>query len=342
MGHCNLGKLAAIALAFLLAPHFNALADLAVVPELAPSPIGKPLTPEKVRLGRMLFFDSRLSLDGKISCRSCHEVTATLGQGGNGSDGLVVAKGIFGWNGSRNTPTVLNSGLRQYLFWDGRASSLEEQAKGPLINPIEMGMPDLSAVEKVVNSISGYRRLFDQAFGPRKTLVKITIEEIVEAIAAYERTLTTPNSKFDRFQRGNLSALSAQERKGWERFQKIGCVACHGAPTFTGKDYFVRFPLRENRELDFALGLTVDLGRYRITRNPAEMNRWRVPSLRNVEVTGPYLHNGAVANLEEAVRIMGRVQLGVVLEDDDVRSLVLFLKTLTGKLPTEVPPALPK
>lgn len=331
-----------LAFAFLVGSSLEAKAEIGVVPDVAPSPKGNSLTPEKVALGRILFFDPRLSQNGKISCRSCHEVSASFDHGGNGVDGLEVAKGIFGLRGPRNTPTVLNAGLRQHLFWDGRASSLEEQAKGPLVNPIEMGMPNLNAVERVVNSISGYKRLFEKAFSLRVSREKITIKEITDAIATYERTLTTPNSKFDQFQRGDQNALTAQEQKGWERFQKIGCVACHGAPTFTGKDYFVRFPLRENRELDFALGLTVDLGRYRITKNPAEMNRWRVPSLRNVEVTGPYFHNGAVANLEEAVRIMGRVQLGVVLEDEDVRSLVLFLNTLTGKLPTEAAPALPK
>jgi cytochrome c peroxidase len=247
-----------------------------------------------------------------------------------------VATGVAGLRGGRNVPTVWNSAFRRALFWDGRAGSLEEQAQGPLLNPVEMGNPDARALVASVTAIPAYRAALERVFGGTG------IAEIARALAAYERTLVTPRSPFDRFHAGEAGALGAQEKRGWEKFQARGCVACHGAPTFTGEDYFIRFPLYSIPEEDRRHGFTRDLGRYEATRAPWDKNRWRVPSLRNVALTAPYLHNGALTELAEVVRLMGKAQLNKVLPEDDIADIVAFLRSLTGVPPAEEPPTLPE
>ncbi len=308
-----------------------------VVPPISPSSTGSKDTPEKIELGKKLFFDPRLSSTKKISCSSCHRIEES---GASGTDSKRVAEGVFGFHGDRNTPTVWNSGLRSALFLDGRSPSLEDQAKGPILNPLEMGIKDAKTAEKAIADIPGYRKFFQKAFGKTEK-DPITIDEIAQAIGAFERTLNTPDSAFDRYQRGDSGAISSRALRGWNTFQRQACVACHGAPTFLHQDYFIRFPTREAREYDRIYGLTKDLGRFKFTKQYQDKNLWRVPSLRNVAITGPYFHNGSVDSLEEAVRIMGKAQLGKTLTQEEVEDIVEFLKSLTGKAPKIVRPVLP-
>lgn len=317
--------------------------DTQTIPRVAPAPPDNPITEAKVRLGKMLFFDKRLSVNQTVSCESCHPVTSAAGNPPPGTDRLRVSRGVFGLVGSRNSPTVWNAGLRKKLFWDGRADSLEAQAKGPPTNPVEMGMPHPEAITSSIAKVRGYAPLFREAFGgPDSGGQLITYDRVAQAIATYERTLMTPNSPFDRFQKGDAQALSAQAQRGWKRFQDLACVACHGAPTFTGSDYFVPFPLRSSREIESQLKIMADPGRMQATQQLGDRNRWRVPSLRNVAITGPYFHNGSVNTLEEAVRLMGQTQLGRKLSDSDVSEIVAFLESLTGQVPIQTPPELPR
>lgn len=298
------------------------------LPSKAPAPENNPMSPEKITLGERLFFDKNLSLDGSLSCSSCHDVI-----GGSGDDGNPTAIGIDGQVGGRNSPTVWNAAFQSVLFWDGRARSLEEQAKGPLINPIEMGMPSWEAVEDRVKASPIYVRLFAKAFGEG---AMIDIERIAQAIASYERTLITADSAYDRFIKGELDALSPQQLRGMAQFQSVGCVNCHFGPNFSGASLFdPRAPLRI-----FPIYPTPFEQRYRLTQDSGaskpESGRgsWRVPSLRNVALTGPWLHNGSVNELAEVVRIMSSVQLGytgryLVWSDDHKIITELNRPTLT-------------
>jgi len=311
------------------------------IPPRAPAPPGNPITDEKVALGRQLFFDPRLSLDGTVSCHTCHRVVESAGVV-DGSDGLSTSIGVYGRRGGRNSPTVLNSGMRSALFWDGRAASLEEQAKGPLVNPVEMAMPSLDAVVAVVDAVPGYRAAFAVAFAAERPKGGgITIDEIAKAMATYERTLNTPDSPFDRYTAGDESALSPEARRGWERFRGLGCLGCHGTSTFSQQDFYLRMPANPVDDFEYLLGFNRDLGRGAVTGRGKDLNSWRVPSLRNVALTAPYFHNGLVTTLEQAVRIMARVQLRRTLEYEEVAELVAFLKSLTGRLPEQTPPELP-
>ncbi|MES9990674.1 MAG: cytochrome c peroxidase [Candidatus Thiodiazotropha sp.] len=328
------------------------------LPSSAPEPRDNPSTKEKVRLGKMLFFDTRLSADGSLSCASCHEISDAKG----GSDGLSASIGIEGQQGSRNAPTVLNAAFQKVLFWDGRAASLEDQAKGPLVNPIEMGMPSLDRVVETVNGIAEYVEAFALAFPSQPS---ITIDNIAKAIAAYERTLITPDSPYDRFVRGEASALSEQQIRGMALFESTGCILCHSGPNFSAASIFSDdipfrlFPSIPGTEFERRYHLSDDPGA--ATNNSgSEPGVWRIPSLRNVNRTGPYFHNGSVTTLQEAVRIMARVQLNKslsnnatddnaiqwmpgnqrlivaneqALSDREIEEIVAFLKALDGDLP---------
>ncbi len=314
------------------------------LPEVAPAPADNPGTPEKVALGERLFHDRNLSRDRSVACASCHDVRS-----GNGTDSLPTSIGINGQRGGRNAPTVWNAAFQAVLFWDGRAASLEEQAKGPPLNAIEMGMPSLQAVEARVREDPAYRDAFARAFGDDKP---ITIDRIAKAIAAYERTLITPDTPYDRFIRGDLKAMTPAQLRGMARFQALGCVLCHSGPNFSAASLFdTRAPVRI-----FPVYPTPYEERYGLTRDsgaaPSGSGRgvWRVPSLRNVALTAPYFHNGSVKELREAVRIMSTVQLGhtghllvwsdrnkVLVELDrprvseaDIDDLVAFLNALSS------------
>lgn len=312
------------------------------LPLAAPTPASasQSARSERVDLGRMLFFDRRLSATREVSCASCHDVV----NGGSGADRSHVSTGVSGRRGRRNAPTVWNASDRAALFWDGRAASLEAQAAGPLLNPDEMAMTDERAVERALERIRGYREAFARAFADERSAsgrATISFREVVSAIATFERTLAAKASPFDRYASGGLDAITPEARRGWVRFQTIGCVACHGEPTFARGDYFVRFPLRPVPELDAVLGLTLDPGRGDGALTSNRTNTWRIPSLRNVALTAPYLHNGSVQTLDQMVRLMGRAQLAIALDDDDVRDIVAFLDSLTGVRPRVTAPTLP-
>lgn len=287
-----------------------------------------PLDAELVELGKTLFFEPRLSSTGEVSCASCHDLAA------GGVDGLAVSRGVAGRRGTRNAPTVWNAALRTALFWDGRAASLEAQAGGPILNPDEMGMPDEAAVVARLGALEGYRDAFARAFGDGD----VTFARVVAALAAFERTLLTPGSPFDRWVGGDEQALTPAAKRGWLAFNRLACIACHGEPTFSSRDVFVRFPVRAVTDTPYVLGATRDRGRGELTGLARDDNTWRVPSLRNVALTAPYLHNGSVAKLEQVVRLMGRAQLATTLSDEDVADLVAFLESLSGPLQGEQRP----
>ena len=282
------------------------------LPDKAPAPAWNPTTPEKVALGERLFHDPSLSIDGTISCSSCHDV-----HNGAGEDHRSGSLGVGGQVGSRNAPTVWNSGFQAVLFWDGRAASLEDQAKGPPTNPKEMGMSSLEAVEQRVKGNASYREPFAKAFGADHA---ITITLISAAIAAYERTLITTDTPYDRFVRGDEKALSEAQLRGMALFQSVGCIMCHSGPNFSGASVFDPppatqrlFPVFDSPKYVKRYNLTRDVG---ANEPGSKQGVWRIPSLRNVALTAPYFHNGSVDNLPEAVRIMATVQRGKRISND--------------------------
>lgn len=274
------------------------------LPEKAPAPPDNPTTPEKVALGKRLYYETRLSADGTLSCASCHDLYEK-----GGGDARSTAKGIGGQVGGRNSPTVWNSAFQSVVFWDGRARSLEEQAKGPIMNPIEMGMPSVAEVEHRVSTDASYREEFAKVFGANEP---ITIDLIAKAIAAFERTLITPDAPYDRFVRGDQTALTPQQIRGMALFESTGCVTCHKGPGFSDASLIDgQMAMRI-----FPTNPTVYEARYNLFNDAGQRGTWRVPSLRNIALTGPYLHNGAVSRLDEMVRIMASAQLGATVGDN--------------------------
>lgn len=261
-----------------------------------------------------------------------------------GEDHQVTSKGVKGQRGGRNSPTVWNSAFMSAQFWDGRAPNLEEQAKGPLLNPVEMGMENGDAVMNRVKAIPDYVADFEKVFGKGN----VGFDQLAQAIAAYERTLITPNSNFDKFKKGKWRVLSAQARRGMQKFQDVGCISCHMGPNFAGPalpegtGFYQKFPTYTDNEFEKKYKFSQDPGRYEATKNSSDKNMWRVPSLRNIELTAPYFHTGKVQTLEEAVRIMAKTQLNKDLHAAEVADIVAFLKSLTGERPKQTIPKLPK
>ncbi len=285
--------------------------------EVAENP-ANPLTEAKVHLGRMLYYDTRLSKNRTISCNSCHDLASF------GDDGKPVSSGIHEQTGGRSAPTVYNAALHIAQFWDGRAADVEAQAVGPILNPIEMGMPDSAYVLKVIQSIPGYVEAFAKAFPDDKE--PITYENVGRAIGAFERKLLTP-SRFDDFLKGDEKALSDEEKHGLTLFVTTGCTVCHNGMGVGG-------------HLFQKLGLvkawpTQDLGRFDATKNEVDKHFFKVPSLRNITETAPYLHDGSVKTLEEIVAKMAEHQLGRQLSGEDVRSIISFLGSLKGRVNEE-------
>ena len=315
-----------------------AAADWQALPEVAPAPADNPTTAAKVELGRMLFMDPRFSSTGTVSCNSCHNVM--LG----GEDNRPVSMGVHGQTGGRSAPTVWNSGFSSVQFWDGRAASLEEQAKGPVTNPIEMGMSELEEAMDRVRDIPGYKPYFEKAFGKDNPM---TVDNAARAVAAYERTLITPNSPYDRYVKGDKKALSEQQVRGMDSFANIGCTGCHSGAAFNGPilaagtGFYMKEPTFTDNDYVEQYRLTEDTGRFAVTNNEADKHLWKVPTLRNIAITAPYFHNGAVATLDEAVRVMAKVQLNQDLSDGQVADIVAFLDALTGEFPEQPLPQLP-
>lgn len=292
----------------------RALAIFGPLPPVAENQ-DNPLTEDKIRLGRMLYYDARLSVNNKIACNSCHQLDRF------GVDNEKTSPGHDGRRGDRNSPTTYNAAFHIAQFWDGRAKDVEEQAKGPILNPVEMGMPSEAAVVAKIEGIPGYLPLFRAAFpGQEKP---VTYDNIARAIGAFERKLVTP-SRFDDFLAGNDEALSAKERAGLAKFIDTGCVTCHQG-ALVGGTMFQKLGLVKPYP-------TADPGRAKVTGNEAERGFFKVPSLRNVAKTAPYLHDGSVATLQEMVRIMAEYQLGRTLSDSDVEDIVAFLESLTGRI----------
>ncbi len=286
----------------------------------------------------MLFFDPRFSSTGTVSCFSCHNIME------GGDDHRPVSIGVEGQRGGRNAPTVFNAAFLSSQFWDGRAATLEAQAKGPPVNPIEMGMKGLTQVIHRIQAIPGYRPYFEQAFGSGDV---VTMDNAAKAIAAYERTLITPGSAYDRYVEGDRTALTAQQVRGMNDFAALGCAACHQGPNFSGPPmppgtgFFMRFPVYPQSPYVAKYDLMSDPGRYDVTHKAEDRHVWRVPGLRNLVYTAPYMHNGSVKTLPEAVRVMASTQLNRELTAQQTADITAFLESLTGPFPRQTMPRLP-
>jgi cytochrome c peroxidase len=300
---------------------------LAGTPRLEPiQPIEYPtdLDEGMVELGKKLFFDPRLSLSGWISCNSCHNLSM------GGTDNLVSSIG-HGWaEGPINAPTVLNASYNLAQFWDGRALTLKEQAAGPIANPGEMASTHDLAVN-VLSTIPGYVKEFAEVFGEQP----ITIDLVTDAIAEFERTLVTPDSRFDLWLKGDDSALTTKEREGYELFKLTGCIGCHNGPA-VGGTAFQKMGSFNRYETE-----NPAVGRQDVTGERVDRMRFKVPVLRNIELTYPYFHDGKVRTLEEAVDTMVWVQLNRRFSEEGRGKVVAFLRTLTGKQPEFIIPQLP-
>ena len=277
-----------------------------------------------VELGKMLFFEPRLSRSGFITCNSCHNLST------GGVDNQVTSIGDYWAEGPINSPTVLNATGQIAQFWDGRAKTLSEQAAGPIENPMEMGSTHELAVKSIA-SVPGYGKYFKAAFGDEK----VDIERITQAIGAFEETLVTPNSRFDQWLKGNKEAITAQELAGYELFKSSGCTMCHNGAHVGGNTFEKMGLVRPYETTNTSEGVKAVSGKDR------DRMKFKVPTLRNVELTYPYFHDGAAKTLEEATEIMGDVQLGQRYTKEETASIVAFMKTLTGDQPQIIYPILP-
>jgi len=299
-------------------------AELDDTAAIVPVPRPQGLDPRKVKLGKLLFNDPRLSSDDTVSCATCHPLDR------GGADGLPRSVGVGGQVGLVNAPTVLNAGLNFRQFWDGRAASLEEQINGPVNNPVEMA----SSWEQLLGKLQAdpdYRRLFAQSYPDG-----ITAAAVRDAIATFERALNTPNSPFDRYLLGDTNALDLNARRGYRLFVDFGCISCHQGAN-VGGNLYARFGIIEDSLDQHKDAEGPDLGRFNLTGNPEDRFLFKVPSLRNVELTAPYFHNASAATLEEAIRVMGVNQLGLEICEMEQRLIAAFLRSLTGELDGDLP-----
>lgn len=299
------------------------------IPEEPPELEGNPRTPAKVQLGKMLFFDTRLSGGHTISCNTCHQLSM------GGDDGNETSRGHQAQKGPRNSPTVLNAVYNTAQFWDGRAEDLEAQAGGPLKNPIEMAASSDRVIE-TLQSIPEYRQRFARAFPEDDD--PVNFENTQKAIAVFESTLITPGASFDRYLRGDSDALGEQQKEGLAAFMNKGCANCHNGVNLGGQSYHP-FGLVEKPGADVLP--EDDTGRYQVTKSASDKYVFKTPSLRNITLTRPYFHSGKVWSLEQAVAIMGESQLGQDLTDQEVDRIVAFLESLTGDQPEVSLPNLP-
>ena len=294
-------------------------------------PADNPMTPEKIELGKMLYFDTRLSKDGTVSCATCHNPETGW------DDPKSTSEGVGGKHGNRNSQTVLNSAYARVYFWDGRAASLEEQAAGPIENPVEMAETLENVVQKL-SEVPEYQKRFQDVFG-----TEVTADGITKAIAAFERTIVNYNAPYDRYRAGDEDAMSESAQRGMELFTEIGCNACHRPPHFSTYAF-----------MNTGVGMDAeepDVGRVEHSKSRGDHGAFRIPTLRNVELTAPYFHNGQTATLEDAVRFMvaGGAEnpdktpmlVGTELTAEEEADLVEFLKALTGKPVKVTPPKLP-
>jgi cytochrome c peroxidase len=291
-----------------------------------------PATPAKIELGRLLYWEPRLSADQKLSCNSCHLLDQF------GVDNEPTSDGFRGQKGDRNSPSSFNAAGHISQFWDGRAPTVEEQAKGPILNPVEMAMPSEKAVLDVINSIPAYPPMFAKAFPGEKN--PVTYDNLAKAIGVFERQLVTP-SRWDQFLQGKKDALTAEEKAGFNQFVKSGCASCHAGAYVGGTMY---------QKLGVVKPYTgsADPGRMNVTKNAKDKQFFKVPSLRNIVKTAPYLHNGKVQTLNEAITMMSAHQLGAKLKPEEVKSIAGWLNALTGEPPKaltakpQLPPSGPR
>jgi len=291
---------------------FSFTSTLLFAAELVPVPTDVKADAQKVALGEKLFFDKILSKDKTLSCVSCHKLQH------NGADNRQYTEGIDGQVGLFNVPTVYNAVYNFRQFWDGRAKDLAEQAIGPIENPVEMG----NSFENLIQTLdtSKYKKQFDALYPDG-----ITKQNIVHAIAEYEKALITPNAPFDQYLRGDKAAISPKAKEGYALFKSKGCIACHHGQNIGGNLYN-KFGVIENAK-------SSDLGRYNITKKARDKYFFKVPSLRNISQTAPYFHDGRTSSLTEAVKLMARYQLGQPITKDEVGKIVTFLNSLTGEIP---------
>lgn len=294
------------------------------LPKVAENP-ENPVTAEKVKLGKKLYFDNRLSKDNTQSCNTCHNLETY------GVDNLSTSPGNNGGFGTRNSPTVFNAALHISQFWDGREPDVEAQAGGPILNPVEMAMPSEKVVVERLSKIDEYNTLFSKVFPDDKN--PITYKNIQNAIGAFERKLITP-SKFDDFIAGDLNALSTIEKEGLQLFISAGCIACHSGNVLGGNIY-QKFGLYDDY-WKHTNSTKIDEGKFEVTKKESDKYIFKSPSLRNIEKTYPYFHDGSVSDLKEAVSIMAKLQLNKELPENDLNALVAFLNSLTGELPKDI------
>lgn len=292
--------------------------DSLVSEPILPIPLDVNLDKNKVQLGKRLFNDPRLSRNDTIACSSCHDL------GNGGTDHLKHPVGIDGAEGDVNTLTVYNSVNNFALFWDGRADTLEDQIDGPLLDPKELGFNWEGLIKKLNREpayASAFRRIYTQG---------ITVNSIKDAIATFERSLITPNSRFDQYLRGDTSALTEDEKRGYQYFKSYGCIACHQGMN-VGGNMFQIIGVMADYFADRGNTTKADFGRFNVTGRDSDRHRFRVPSLRNVAKTSPYFHDGSAATLEQAIMVMARYQLGRTIPVEDVDLIAKFLRTLTGE-----------
>jgi cytochrome c peroxidase len=291
---------------------------------------GDKISDDLVNLGRMLYFETRLSKAHDISCNTCHDLA------NYGVDGKALSAGHRGQLGDRNSPTVYNASTQSVQFWDGRAETVEEQALGPITNPVEMAMPaDGKRVITTLESIPEYAQAFKKLFP--NDAKPVSMENVGKAIGAFERRLITP-TRFHKFIAGDSKALTEEEQRGLETFHQVGCTSCHTGTGVGGNQYQKVGAIKPWPNL-------TDKGRGAVTKNPADDFMFKVPTLLNVAKTAPYGRDGKMATLEETVKMMADYQLGKTVSEEEVKSIVAFLNTLTGELPPAdfiKQPALPK
>lgn len=283
---------------------------------ITPIPLKPDFDYNKALLGKKLFFDTRLSRDNTVSCANCHILEA------GGDDNLPVSFGINGKKGVRNSPTVFNARYNAFQFWDGKAKDLEEQISGPIHNPVEMGT-DFKEVVSKLNKDEEYKKSFSLLYEEG-----INEKNIKNAIAEFEKSLTTPNSRFDRYLRGEKNVLTKGELDGFIAFKEYGCISCHNGVN-VGGNLMQKVGVLVDYKSD-------DLGLYNLTKNIEDKYYFKVPGLRNVELTSPYFHDGSIGDLKEAVETMLKYQVGFPADEKTIENIVEFLKTLTGEMPKNI------
>lgn len=299
------------------------------IPAASPQLAGNPSSPAKVELGKALYFEPRLSASHVISCASCHSI------GLGGADAEPTSIGHRWQHGGRNAPTTFNAVFNTAQFWDGRAKDLEQQAGGPMVNPLEMASPEVHVVEQL-KGIPGYKDLFAKAFPGEPD--PITLANAQKAIAVFEATLVTPDAPFDRYLAGQADALTPTQKQGLALFMEKGCSNCHNGVNVGGGQYA---PFGVVAKPGAELLPATDKGRFQVTRSPGDEYVYKVPTLRNIALTAPYFHTGAVWDLRQAVGVMGASQLGANLTDEEIGKISAFLDSLTGRQPRVEVPALP-